>query len=170
MAVVPQVGDLQIDEDVRFSERSWTVQRIAWVAMAAIIIGAMLGLLGPGWLSHRQVGGLGDPVQLSYHRLARWQTSTSLTVELTPLAARDGVYRFWLSREFIAQANIDRVTPPPLRVETGADRQTFFFAADPATSPTTITVHLEPEQVGRVRGQAGLDDGEPLTFDLWVLP
>jgi hypothetical protein len=56
MAEKPHSGDLELDQDLAFERRTWTVERVAWVAMGLMGIAALAGLLGPGPLSKPPIG------------------------------------------------------------------------------------------------------------------
>lgn len=40
--------DLKVSEDMAFQHRTWVVQRVAWAALALLLIAAMLGLFSVG--------------------------------------------------------------------------------------------------------------------------
>ncbi|HET8720461.1 MAG TPA: hypothetical protein VFM24_00430, partial [Nitrospira sp.] len=46
---------IQFDQDLRFQERIWRIERVGWLAMAAILFAAVLGLFGRGLLSQASV-------------------------------------------------------------------------------------------------------------------
>jgi hypothetical protein len=170
MSEVEQVGSLQIGQDIAFLERSWTVQRVAWIVMALIVAAAFAGLFGAGPLSRATAGALGDPLRLDYQRFLRFQTPTSLSVELNPTAARDGAFRVWLARDYAEAVRIQEVVPPPERVEAGSDRLIYVFLAAPAGGPAGVTFHLQPERVGPLSGRLGTPDGPTLSFNHFVYP
>ncbi len=43
-----RVGDLEIDQDLAFERRQWSVQRVGWGVGALIIVAALLGCSAPG--------------------------------------------------------------------------------------------------------------------------
>ncbi len=49
-------GDLELAQDLDFERHTWTVERIGWLAMAAVGLAALAGWLGPGPLSGRPPG------------------------------------------------------------------------------------------------------------------
>jgi hypothetical protein len=49
MPDVHRVGDLELEQDVQYQQRSWAFERIGWIAMSLIAIAALLGLTGSGW-------------------------------------------------------------------------------------------------------------------------
>ena len=46
-----RVGDLEIDQDLRFQKREWAFERASWVVMALVVLAGLLGLLGRGPMS-----------------------------------------------------------------------------------------------------------------------
>jgi hypothetical protein len=50
MPDVPQFDGLQLPQDLRFLRVEWKLQRLAWGALALILVAALAGLLGKGSL------------------------------------------------------------------------------------------------------------------------
>jgi hypothetical protein len=162
---------MEINQDQGFLKKAWTVQRVGWVVMVLLLLAALVGLLGGGGpLSQATAGAASDPLQIEYQRLARHQTPTELRLALGPTAARDGVFRVWLARGFLQQMQITSITPTPERVETSEDRLVYEFPAAGGVSSTGVTFFVEPNQIGSLRGQAGLPDGPTLSLNVFVYP
>ncbi|HEU4345558.1 MAG TPA: hypothetical protein VFU31_28750, partial [Candidatus Binatia bacterium] len=47
---------LEIEEDLRFQERAWVVQRVGWGVMLLVIVATAAGMFGEGALSSATVG------------------------------------------------------------------------------------------------------------------
>ena len=77
-----RVGDLEINEDLRFQRRMWAVQRVGWIVTALVVLAALaalLGLLGPGLLSTSAKAGSGG-ASLSveeYEQVLRYRKPTT---------------------------------------------------------------------------------------------
>lgn len=76
---------LQIDEDIRVEQRAWTAERFGWVGIAAVIVLALLGLFGPGPLSHESVESPDASLHVDYNRFIRMGGTTSIEVEISGL-------------------------------------------------------------------------------------
>jgi hypothetical protein len=166
---IHRVRDLEIDEDLDFERRSQRVERIGLVVMGLVVLAALLGLLGSGPLSHATAVGTG--VALDYDRFTRFQTDQTLTVHVAPPATGREV-RLWLDREFLDAVRLDAVLPPALRVEAAPDRAIFVFAVAEPARPLRVTLRLQPERIGPLRGRAGLEGPAAATvrFRQFVLP
>ncbi len=64
-----KVGSLEVDEDMQFQRKEWTVEHWSWIGMAIIAIAALLGLFGQGILSKTTVEN--GPIQVEYGRFER---------------------------------------------------------------------------------------------------
>jgi hypothetical protein len=170
MASTERVGSLEINQDLGFLAKAWKVQRIGWVIMVLLLLAGLAGLLGSGPLSRATAGADGDPVQVQYERFARYRTPTELHFRLSSAALRDGEYSVWLSRDLLQQLQVEAVSPPPERVETGTAQLRYIFAAANPTGPTGITFFVKPEHIGRLSGQVGPPDGLPLNLDMFIYP
>jgi protein-L-isoaspartate(D-aspartate) O-methyltransferase len=157
---------LEIPEDLAFQRREWAIQRVCWVVMGLLILAGLLGLLGPGPFSSTSVDGA--TISVEHERFARYQTATSLIVEVRPGQA-NGELRIWLDRSYLDNVHVESIVPEPGRVELGADAHTYVFHAAPGVKATVVTFYLKPERMGRLRGRAGMGD-EAIEFQQFVYP
>lgn len=163
--------DLDIEQDIDYHKRSWRRQRIAWVVMAALIIATLLGLFGPGLLGDSVAGAKGAPLWMEFNRFGRLDAeSTTLRLHVEPGAAGGGPLRLWLNRDYLERVRVMHVVPDPQSVEIAADRYVYVFAVQDASKPTTITFDLEPDCVGLLRGQVGVEGGSLLDFSQFIYP
>jgi hypothetical protein len=170
MPSVPRVGDLDIDQDLRFQRREWVFERLAWIAMALFIGAALLGLLGDGPLSDRTAASPDGAVEVDYQRVIHYRSATTLTVRVTGPVTAAGTFRLGINREFLDNVQVLQVTPEPERTEAGDTRHVFVFRTAEPGRPTTVIIHLEPNVRGRLRAGVTVGDGPPAAFDQTVLP
>ena len=170
MPNIERVGDLESAQDLDFQRRSWVAQRVGWVFIALAALAALLGLLGKGPLSRVSAGEESQPLSLEYDRFGRFQTLTTLRVNLGSDAGRDREVHVWLNREYLESVQIQQVTPEPDRVEAGSQRLTYVFQLSEPNQPTAVTFYLQPEHIGSLRGQVGLVEGQKLNFNQFIYP
>jgi hypothetical protein len=167
---IPFHGDLQIEQDLRHFRRMQVVQRVGWGVMGLIVLAAVLGAFGTGVFSQGAVGAAGDPLRVEYSRGMRYQAVQPLRVRLGPGAGQGGKARVWLSDDYLAGVQVERIDPQPEGVELGPDGQTFTFAVGRLTEPAVVIFYLVPEQVGPLSGRAGLAGGDVLGWSQFVYP
>lgn len=167
---IKRLGDLELEQDLTIQRRLWKVQRVGWAIMILVALAVLLGLSGRGPLSHTTAGESGDPLSLEYERFGRFHAPTMLRVQLGASASRAGKARIWFSRNYLEAVEIERVTPEPERVEAHRDRFIYVFDLAEPNQPTAITFFLEPDQIGSLPGQVGLDGSQPLTFGQFIYP
>jgi hypothetical protein len=149
------VHDLDIDQDLTFQRRSWAVQRVGWVTIGALLVLALAGVLGSGPLS-RQEATVPGLLRVEYQRFGRYQTPETLTVRLEPAATRVAEVRLWVDRQYVDGSQIERITPPPIRVESAPDRLVYVFSTSRPGESMTIRFMLQPEQIGPTSGRVGV--------------
>lgn len=165
-----RTGDLQIDQDPDAQRHHWIAERVGWTVITLVILAALLGLFGSGWLSEASVGTPDGALRLEYSRFARFLAPTKLRLHLGPDVIHKGTVSISLNRDYIEAAQIQRILPPPDAVEAGADRLTYVLRISDAGGPTAVTIHLEPDRFGSLSGQIGLAGHEPLRFDQFIYP
>lgn len=170
MGNVGRVGDLEIAEDLDFQRRSWRAQRVGWIVLGLILVGAVAGLFGPGLLGTSTTGSSGDSVRVEYYRFWRKQSGMPLRIHLSGEALAGGEARVWLSRTYVDAMSISGVTPQPESVELGPDRLTYVLKVDSTGRAVTVSFDVEPEHYGIIRGRAGLDQSSEVRFNQFIYP
>lgn len=163
-----RTGDLQIDQDLDAQRHHWIAERVGWTVITLVILAALLGLFGSGWLSEASVGTPEGALRLEYSRFGRFLAPMTLRLHLGPDVIHEGRVSIWLNRDYIEAAQVQRILPPPDAVEAGADRLTYGLRV--SGGPTAVTIYLEPDRVGSLSGQIGLAGHKPLRFDQFIYP
>ncbi|HEV7859212.1 MAG TPA: hypothetical protein VGO91_11390 [Pyrinomonadaceae bacterium] len=163
--------EIEIDEDMEFERRSWRWQRVGWGVILLILLAALLGLFGTGWLDRAVAGQPGSQLWLEYNRFGRLQAETSrLEVHLGPGTGANGKVRIWLNHEYMQGVRVTSVTPEPESVEAGPERFTYVFNVPDSSQQTLIIFRLEPDKMGRLKGEVGLEGGASLGFKQFIYP
>lgn len=138
--------------------------------MALTTLAALLGLLGRGPLSRTTVGAESEPLSVEYNRFGRFQSPTTLRLNLGSDAARKGLVRVWLDRDYLENVQIQQITPEPQRVEAGSERLIYVFQLSELNQRTAVTFYLQLEHIGFLPGQVGLVEGQTLNFNQFIYP
>ncbi len=170
MASVQRVDDLEVGQDVDFNRREWAVQRVGWVVMALVVLAALLGLTGSGVLARASVGDAGDPLRFEYSRFDRLEAPTTLDARIDADAVGGGQVELWVDRAYLQGVQVQKITPEPEAVRSGADRLIYVFGVDEPGQPITVTFDLQHTSFGWASGRVGLVDGPSLDFGQLVFP
>ena len=136
--------------------------------MMAIIMAALIGLLGAGPLSSVTVES--GPLQLQYTRFERRHAPTALEVSVARSAANQDQVDVWVSADYLARVEITSIVPEPEEVIVADDRVIYRFNIDDQAHSPTILIALEPDEPGHTVGRIGTIDGPELTFWQFVYP
>lgn len=170
MPDVTRVGDLDIDEDLRFQRREWAFERVSWAAMALLILAALLGLFGRGPMSDHTVASPDGAVAIEYERFLNQRSTTTLTVRVSGDVTAAGTFRLAINSDYLEGVEVKQITPAPVVVEAGEGRHLFVFrAADPGR-PTAVVFHLEPGGMATLHGRVSVAGGPAAAFDQLVYP
>lgn len=155
---------LELEQDVEFQEREWRLQRVAWVAMALVVLAALAGLIGPGPLSatRTEAGGVGA----RYDRFMRYGVDTELEISVRDVPADSVVVRF--ARAYLEKFDVIQIHPEPAAhfAAAGTLAHVFRFSGAPAR----VLYRLEPKSPGRARGAVSVDGAGAVTVDAFVYP
>jgi len=148
----------------RFHEREWLIQRIGWGCMVAFVVAAILGLFGNGLLSEQRIGDA-RTATLKYENSGRH--AASLRLELTIATQAAGEVSFDVNEAYLNSFELKTIVPEPSAVESLGEWLRFKFAAN--GTPTTITLDLMPDKIGRKDGVIKVGDRE-LHFSQFIYP
>lgn len=168
-AEIGTLGDLQVDQDMGFQRRMWTIQRVGWGVVALILVAGMLGVFGEGPLSDASARA-GDALEVRYGRIERHRSPSTMSVWVSTDLAQSGKVEVWLDREFADRLRIESVTPEPESVETSATRVTYMFEVDDHQSRAVISFGTDQQGMGLQRGAVGVGEGPSVSFRQLVLP
>ena len=163
-----RVGSIEVDQDLDHARSLWRVQRVGWVVILLIVIGATLGLFGHGPLADGQARAEG--LTLDYERFARHGATSSLQAEIHPQALRGDTLTLWMTRSYLEGAELESILPEPARVVIRGDLVVFTFMKAGPSRPTRITFNLRPDKYWSAHGRAGIDAGGSVVFRQFIYP
>ena len=169
MAETQYSGDLVIEQDLRFQQRMWDVQRVGWGVIACVLVVALLGLLGSGPLASRTVDSPQGRFRLEYQRFLRQRTPTRIHLFVYLKDQPQQEVRVWCDHTLIEHFEIRQIVPPPAKVETATGSLTYIFPITNQIEQLLIIFSLEPEIFGLLSGRIGVDD-DSLYFRQLVYP
>ena len=153
-------------ERTRCFRRGWVFERVGWIAMAAVLIAALAGLFGNGWLSEREVSA-GGALTARYPRFCRAHAPLELAVEWLP---RQEPAALWISRSYLDGFEIAEIRPTPSSVTVDPDRMHYTFRTARPHAPVSVTFTLKPKRGGSFVGRVGLQDELDVELRHFVFP
>jgi hypothetical protein len=169
MATVHRIGSLEIPQDLEFTRRSWTFERIGWVGLALVLVAGILGLLGSGLFSAATAGEIGDPLRVRFERFGHFESDGQLTVEFRP-RVRDGLAELWIEDTYLNRVEIRDILPRPVRTELRQDRKVYFFPIDEGSDTVQVRIDLTYKKAGRIVGKIGTADAPAVEIRQFIYP
>jgi hypothetical protein len=154
-------------DDLRFQERSWIVERTAWIVYTALIFLTALGLFGRGPLSQAVIGGPEHGIEVHYERFLRAETITNLHISFL---ASDDPARLWIDSAYFEHMQLSGIHPEPEKVTLGEGGWIYEFPAAPAGKSGSVTFYLEPEKAGHQPLKLKRAEKPELEGSQWVYP
>lgn len=162
-------GELQLAA-VDAADEHFGLQRIAWAVMAALVLLALAGAFGGGWLAQAQVAAADGSLTLDYDRVLRADAPTQLRLTLSRSASAGEIAELTLPSGYLEQIQVDAIVPPPLRARSGPDGITYAFGIASDGAPVAVVLSVTPRRAGLVHPSVALAGGPPVAFRQLILP
>ena len=142
-------GGLQINQDLEFQRREWTMQHVGWWLLTSFVAAAAAGLFGGGPLSEARVGDA-SRLEVEYERFTRVGSHTRIV--LRGRTDRHEPLDVAFERSYFEGFRLERVLPEPESVRFAGAEVTLRFRPDVSQDGGyTVIVDLEPRAGGHRR-------------------
>ena len=162
--------ELEDPKQQRFQYWEWIAERIGWGLFAGIVLAGLLGLLGPGMLSHRVVSSSDGRLTVDYYSIQRNEAPAELLIGFEHPGADQDRVRLAISRALTDSVSIDSITPEPDTVEMQPDRLVYTFLASGPAQRRKIVLRFENHQMGKLRYDIALEGGPSVSLSHFVCP
>ena len=161
--------DLEISEDLEYQRRAWRFQRIGWIVIGLVLVGALLGVFGKGPLSRSVAADPRNRIAVEYDRIARYESPFRLVIHFQPIPESSQTARLWIDRQYARSLKLEQITPEADRAELTGDGFVYVFHVS-AGQPSTVTLTGTMQDLGWVDGRLGIDPTDAVVFRQFVLP
>lgn len=162
LALVVEMRDLQLDEDLSFQRREWRLERAGWGALVVGVLAAAAGAFGDGPLSHTRISAAAGRLVVEYDRMVRHSASSEIRVRISP-PGNSGEAALWIDLPYLRDVEITSIVPEPSRTEHRGEHVAYVFPVASHAAPLEIIVRYEPTRAGRLSGRLGTSDGATVT-------
>jgi hypothetical protein len=142
-----------IHEDEPLEQRTWTIERIAWVVMVALLVAASLGLFGSGPLSKRTIESENGAISIAYERVARMRAASEIEIRIResafPVALDRGTPRMDIAfdRHYWDDLQVTRIVPEPVNMVARGSALVCTFPRFRGHE-LLVTFQTEPKRMG----------------------
>lgn len=168
--MVKQVGDLELEQDLKFEKKEWTAQRLGRAMMGLIVVAALLGLFGGGPLSLTEVKHPDGDFSLTYERFGRRGTTSNLIVEIDPKTVSGGEATLWLSTAYLDNLRLENVHPMPDEVSITPTGYLYTFLVEQEDASLVVTLDLTIDAMGVKKVAVGIDQNNPMNITHFFMP
>jgi hypothetical protein len=160
--------EIAVGSDLQFQRRWWRFERCIWTLFTILIVLALLGGLGRGFLARAHYRMPDGSVDIEYERITRFGAPSVITATFGPEVVHDGRLRFWVSDDLVKRLGNQRIIPQPAEsVLSDGGIEYAFSAAGP---PCTVQFSLEPTAPGRRHLTFRIPGRQPIQLGIFVLP
>jgi hypothetical protein len=162
-------NELENPANVTTIRREWIAERIGWGAIGAILVAAILGLLGPGLLSHQRLASADGRLTVEHDCVQRYSAPAELRIRFQTQPDADFV-QLSLSRSFTDQVTPETIVPQPAAVEMQVDRLVYRFNAAELSDEGSVTFRYKHESMGWLRFDVGLNGESSIQITQFIFP
>jgi hypothetical protein len=155
--------------DKKFQRREWIFERVGWLFISAVLIAAMLGLLGPGLLSSRTATTADGSLTLHYDRYVQQSVPLAFKMRFLGASQIDERVKLIISQDFLDRVSIASIVPTPEAVLSVSDGQAFVFRRTPS-SDWSVLFRFEFESPGTSACRIELEGKEGIAISQFVFP
>jgi hypothetical protein len=142
---------LQLDEHFEAQKRGWTLDRICWAVLLAIVGATLLGVFGNGPIG--LASARGDRLEVRYNRFGRLGADLVLEVQIDQAAASGGEFGLWVSGPYLEGVRIDEISPSPDTEEPLDEGILYTFVA--GEGDLQAEFDLTGDKIGVLEGAVG---------------
>lgn len=153
-------------EDIGFQRKEWLVQRVAWVLLALVAVGALAGVLGAGPVSETTAESEDGTVEVTYDQFIRNLGTTIMTISLGQETVNNGKAQLFISHELAESWRLNNVSPAPSTESSSDDWLIYEFDVLGETPPTVKFVYMG-DRLGVHHGPVRAGDGA--SVNIWQL-
>lgn len=164
------IEKLDAPERVSHQHWEWTIERLGWIVMAGLIVTGLLGGLGRGPLTWRDVSSEDGSLRAKYYAVERAAAPTQLALWWDSSQVSEAKIEVAISRSFSDGTTLDSIVPEPLSVATGEGQIVYTFAAADSAAGGKVVFQYQHEEFGPFEYQVAIEGREPVRVRQFVLP
>ncbi|MBS7563650.1 hypothetical protein KHS38_04465 [Mucilaginibacter sp. Bleaf8] len=134
--------DMEIDEEVKFTQTSWRLQKVAWVAMFVLIAIVCTGLFGDGMLS--DTTGNKQNVNIKYERYLRYQAE-----KMVLISAKENIHTITISQSLVDNFKITEFVPQPESSYVQDGHRVYVYKPE---KNLRVLLYIIPMKAGHAEG------------------
>jgi hypothetical protein len=163
-------NELALGDDRDFERIWWRIEIGLWTFLVAVLVLALIGLLGHGPLAYKELSTSDKALEIRYERIAHYKSPAILQVRVHPQVFRDGKAYLHLSRVTVHGMGAQRIIPQPEKSMPDDDGISYLFPPEDPSLPLIVSFALEPSRAGLFRQEVRTDPDHKLFFNSIVLP
>jgi hypothetical protein len=169
MSVPNKTKGIDVGFDATFIQNWLKYQKYAWIFMVVVVAAGLAGLSGRGPFSRTKLSSPSGQFTVEYDRIARNKTPALIVITIQGEATGRPI-RLRLQGNLLNAGGLQRMVPPPAKVEPLTGGILADWPANHAATKRTIMLNHEPRAPGEFVYTISLNDGSALELHQWVMP
>jgi len=162
--------DLDRPENQWMIRREWWAERISWLAIAAILLTALIGLLGPGPLTSRERESSDGRLKVEYYAVPRYSAPAELRIAFETRGSAAEFVELAISQSILDEIKLESITPAPVESKLGQQRVIHRFRTADIGDSGHVVYRFEHESFGPLSGEITLLPDSEIQLSQFVVP
>ena len=154
----------------KLHRREWVAERIGWALIAGAVGAALVGLLGPGWLSHCETSSAGGRLSAEYYAAIRYEAPAELRLRFESPPADADELHLTISRSFGDAVTTEGISPTPIAVEMSDENLIYVFRLDDVGKGGRVVLRFKPNRYGWLTYSVSQPSDPAIEISQFVLP
>jgi hypothetical protein len=171
MTEVQHIKELNLESNLQYQQKTWAVQRVAWVMLLLLLIAGAAGLFGDmGPLTWGSAGDEQGLLHIQYHRFVQYLAPIPFQIQARVSDDGGESLRLWIDRQYMDEFTVQSIIPEPDKIESTPDHLIYEFPLAETDGTIRITLYVRHLRAGLLTGRVGLEGGPTLEFSQFVYP
>ena len=161
--------EVEVGFDADFEVRWARAETISHGVMVLVVLVALTGLLGHGPLSHETIWAPDGRVAVDFEPLARFGTSTQVTLHLSSQPGILDRVPVVLSSSVVEPMGLQQIIPTPVISRAAGRELAYSFDISPGKDSGLVRFVFKPGVVGPINLYAKVGQ-DTVSWTQWILP
>lgn len=157
--------EIDIKEDINHQKLAWKIRKIGFIAIFILVILALSGLFGSGFLSSAEAGN--DHMKINFERFIRAGGPAEIKFDLKDF--KDSLVSVFINNSYTKNIQIEKISPAPEEEIGGSSFTEFIFKVNTDDKNSQVKMNYTAKATGIFKADI-IYQGSTFSFNQIIYP